>query len=340
MQTNLLASFTALSLSLLLGAQAPVGASGQPQDHKPAQDAAAKIPLAAYTRVSGITGNLDSIGSDTLNNLMTLWSEGFKKMYPNVKMQVEGKGSGTAPPAITEGKAQLGPMSRPMKKTEEEAFEKKHGFKPTGIKVAVDGLAVYVHKDCPLTELSLEQVDSVFSATRKGGGTDVTTWGQLGVTGAWADKPISLYGRNSASGTYVYFKEHALFGGDFKPSVKEQPGSASVVRSVGEDPYAMGFSGIGARTSEVKTLRLAKKKGEPTYSTEEADVLSGKYPLSRFLLVYVNKTPNKALSPNVREFLRFVLSAEGQAIVEKDGYLGLPPKVVASELRRVGEGEN
>src|SRR5436309_2731546 len=137
--------------------------------------------LKPYEKVSGVSGNLNSIGSDTLNNLMTLWAEGFKALYPNVNVQIEGKGSATAPPALIEGTAQLGPMSRPMKQEELDAFEKKYGYKPTEIKVSVDALAVFVPKDNPVKGLTLTQVDSIFSSTRKRGGQDATTWDQAGI---------------------------------------------------------------------------------------------------------------------------------------------------------------
>jgi phosphate transport system substrate-binding protein len=286
----------------------------------------AKIP--AYAKVQGVSGNLNSIGSDTLNNLMTLWAEGFRKHYPNVNIQIEGKGSSTAPPALIEGTAQLGPMSRPMKKQEIEAFEAKFGYKPTAIGVALDSLAVYVHKDSPLKELSLPQVDAIFSKTRKGGAAqDITTWGQLGLTGSLASMPISLYGRNSASGTYGFFKEHALYKGDYKDTVKEQPGSASVVLGVTEDKAGMGYSGIGYKTSGVKALALSNKDGEKAYEPTYENVLESKYPLGRLLYVYVAKEPNKPLPPVIKEFLTYVLSKEGQEVVIKDGYLPLTAAV-------------
>jgi phosphate transport system substrate-binding protein len=286
----------------------------------------AKIP--AYAKVQGVSGNLNSIGSDTLNNLMTLWAEGFRKHYPNVNIQIEGKGSSTAPPALIEGTAQLGPMSRPMKKQEIEAFEAKFGYKPTAIGVALDSLAVYVHKDSPLKKLTLPQVDAIFSKTRKGGAAqDITTWGQLGLTGSLASMPISLYGRNSASGTYGYFKEHALYKGDYKDIVKEQPGSASVVLGVTEDKAGMGYSGIGYKTSGVKALALANKDGETAYEPTYENVLENKYPLGRLLYVYVAKEPNKPLPPVIKEFLTYVLSKEGQEVVVKDGYLPLTAAV-------------
>jgi len=293
--------------------------------------------IAGYKKTSGITGNLSSVGSDTLNNLMTLWGEGFQKQYPSVKIQIEGKGSSTAPPAMISGTAQLGPMSRSMKPTEIDEFEKKYGYKPTAVKVAIDGLAVYVHKDNPITQLTMEQVDAVFSKARKhGGAKNIATWGDLGLTGEWATKPISLYGRNSASGTYGYFKEHALSKGDFKDTVKEQPGSASVVQGITEDKYGIGYSGLGYKTSGVKALPLTHA-GKPTefISDDAANVLAGTYPLSRFLLVYVNRAPGKPADPLVRELLAFVLSREGQEIVVKDGYLPLTSKMVSEESAKL-----
>lgn len=286
--------------------------------------------LKGYKKVSGVSGNLNSVGSDTLNNLMTMWGESFRKIYPNVNIQIEGKGSSTAPPALIEGVSQLGPMSRKMKKKEAEAFEAKFGFKPTTIGVSLDSLAVYVNKDNPIESLTLQQVDAMFSKTRKGGyPAAITTWGQAGLKGSWAKQPVSLYGRNSASGTYGYFKKKALFKGDYSDSVKEQPGSASVVQGVGEDKGGLGYSGIGYMTSEVKAVALSKKDGQKAYTPNYENVLSGKYPLGRLLYINVVKQPNKPLDKLQREFLKFVLSREGQEIVIKDGYLPLTAEVAA-----------
>jgi phosphate transport system substrate-binding protein len=305
---------------------------------RPAGAAPIEIDAAIkpYQKVSGVSGNLNSVGSDTLNNVMTMWAENFQKVYPNVKIQIEGKGSGTAPPALISGTAQLGPMSREMKPSEVDDFDKKFGYPPTKIKVAIDALAVYVNKDNPLKGLTLPQVDAIFSKGRQCGyPTDITTWGQLGLEGAWKDKPISLYGRNSASGTYGFFKEHALCNGDYKDTVKEQPGSASVVQGVSEDLYATGYSGIGYITSGVRAVPLAHKEGEAFIATEPGEVYSGKYPLSRFLYVYVNQAPNKPLDPLVKQFLLYVLSHDGQEVVVKDGYLPLVSKTVSEELGNV-----
>ena len=290
-----------------------------------------------YTKVSGVSGNINSVGSDTMNNLMTLWCEGFNKYYPNVRCQIEGKGSSTAPPALIEGTAQFGPMSRAMKGKEIDAFEKAFGYKPIDIPTSIDTLAVYVNKDNPLNCMSIKQVDAVFSKNRNcGGATDIATWGKLGLAERWQSKPISIYGRNSASGTYGYFKKKALCKGDYKDTVKEQPGSASVVQGITEDISGMGYSGIGYRTSGVKTIELTREAGECA-PPDLKNVVSGKYPLGRYLYLYVNKSPNQQLDPLRKEFLLYILSKEGQEIVVKDGYLPLPADKVA-ELRAKVEG--
>ena len=292
--------------------------------------------LTAYKPTSGVSGNISSIGSDTLNNLMTLWAETFSRFYPNAKVQIEGKGSSTAPPALISGTAQLGPMSRPMKGTEIDQFEKKYGYKPTPIRTSVDALAVFVNKDNPIKCMTIAQVDAVFSKSRRHGyKEDIKTWGQLGLTGEWAAKPISLYGRNSASGTYGFFKEHALKNGDYKDEVKEQPGSASVVQGLTVDRFAMGYSGIGYATAGVRAVPLAEKQGAKCYDADPENAYSGSYPLSRFLYVYINKAPGKALDPLSREFVKLMVSKEGQEVVIKDGYFPIPAAIAKEELNKV-----
>jgi phosphate transport system substrate-binding protein len=298
--------------------------------------AAVDPALPSYSKVSGVSGNLSSVGSDSLANLMTLWAEEFKKNYPNVNIQIQAAGSSTAPPAMTEGTANMGPMSRPMKDSEIQAFEEKYGYKPTAVPVAIDALAVFVHKDNPIQSLSIEQVDAIFSSTRLcGGEKDITTWGDVGLTGEWAAKPLQLFGRNSVSGTYGYFKEEALCKGDFKANVNEQPGSASVVQSISSTLNAIGYSGIGYRTSSVRAVPLSKKGGE-AFEANEANALAGKFPLSRFFYVYVNKAPNKPLSPLDAEFIKLMLSKQGQEVVMKDGYIPLPSKVAEKTLKELG----
>ncbi|GMQ88848.1 MAG: phosphate ABC transporter substrate-binding protein PstS family protein [Gammaproteobacteria bacterium] len=292
--------------------------------------------LADYSRASGVSGNLSSVGSDTLANLMTLWAEEFKRNYPNVNIQIQAAGSSTAPPAMTEGTSNLGPMSRKMKDKEIEAFERRYGYKPTPIRVAIDALAVFVHKDNPIKGLAIPQVDAIFSSTRKcGHADDINNWGGLGLGGTWKGRSIQIYGRNSVSGTYGYFKKKALCKGDYKNNVNEQPGSASVVQSVSASLNGIGYSGIGYKTSGVRAVPLAKEEGKPFIAATPDNAISGKYPLARFLYVYVNKHPNKPLPPLEREFLKMVLSKSGQMTVVKDGYIPLPAKVAGKELAKL-----
>ncbi len=290
--------------------------------------------LPDYQPASGVSGNLSSVGSDTLANLMTLWAEEFKRQYPNINIQIQAAGSSTAPPALTEGTSNIGPMSRKMKSKEIQAFEKRYGYKPMAVPVAIDALAVYVHKDNPIKGMTIPEVDAIFSSTRKcGGKQDVTRWGDLGLEGSWKNRTIQIYGRNSVSGTYGYFKKKALCKGDFKNTVNEQPGSASVVQSVSSSLNGIGYSGIGYKTSGVKAVPLAKKAGKPYVAATPENAINKKYPLSRFLYVYVNKHPNKPLAPLEREFLKLVLSKIGQEVVIKDGYIPLPSKVVDKVLK-------
>ena len=292
--------------------------------------------LASYRAVSGVSGNLSSVGSDSLNNLMTLWAETFNRHYPNARIQIEGKGSSTAPPALISGTAQLGPMSREMKGSEIDQFEKKYGYKPTVIRTAVDALAVFVSKDNPIKCLTVAQADAVFSKSRRHGHKeDITTWGQLGLTGEWANKPISLYGRNSASGTYGFFKEQTLKNGDFKDQVKEQPGSASVVQGLTVDRFGMGYSGIGYATAGVRAVPLAEKAGGKCVEAEADNAYNGSYPLARFLYVYINKAPGKTLDPLTREFVKLIVSKDGQEAVVKDGYFPIPASIAKEELNKV-----
>ncbi|AMR65048.1 PstS family phosphate ABC transporter substrate-binding protein [Aquipseudomonas alcaligenes] len=297
--------------------------------------AAVDPSIPGYEKTSGVSGNLSSVGSDSLANLMTLWAEEYKKAYPNVNIQIQAAGSSTAPPALTEGTANLGPMSRAMKDNELQAFEAKYGYKPTAVPVAIDALAVFVHKDNPIKQLTMQQVDGIFSATKLCGGSDISKWGDLGLTGEWADKPVQLFGRNSVSGTYGYFKEEGLCKGDFKANVNEQPGSASVVQSISSTVNAIGYSGIGYRTASVRAVPLVNKKGE-VEEANETNALSGKYPLARFFYVYVNKAPNKPLSPLEAEFVKLVLSQQGQQVVVKDGYIPLPAKVIEKTKKELG----
>ena len=306
--------------------------------------AAAQVPvdpaLPGYEQVQGVSGSLKSVGSDTMNNTMTLWAEGFKGMYPNVRIEIEGKGSSTAPPALIHGTSQFGPMSRRMKDAEVDGFKTEYGYPPNALPAAIDMLAVYANKDNPICRmgLTLQQVDAIFSTNRRGGyATDIRTWGEAGVAdGAWADQPISLYGRNSASGTYGYFKQIVLGDGDYKPSVKEQPGSSSVVQGVASDAPGIGYSGIGYLTADVCAVPLAADAAsDPVPATAEY-AYNGEYPLSRFLYVYVNHRPGSDLDPLRREFIRYLYSFQGQQDVTKDGYYPITNRIASEAMTELG----
>src|SRR5215510_2107155 len=292
--------------------------------------------LTPYKVVGGVSGNISSIGSDSLNNVMTLWAETFSKFYPNAKIQIEGKGSSTAPPALIAGTAQLGPMSREMKAREVDGFEKKYGYKPTQIRTSVDALAIWVNKDNPIKCLTIPQADAIFSKSRRHGyKEDIRTWGQLGLTGEWASRPISLFGRNSASGTYGFFKEHTLKNGDYKDEVKEQPGSASVVQGVTVDRFGIGYSGRGYATAGVRAVPIAEQEGAACVAATADNAYAGAYPLARFLYVYINKPPGKSLDPLTREFVKLMVSREGQEGVIKDGYFPIPASIAKEELSKI-----
>jgi len=320
--TNIILSALAAA-SIVFTGQAPAAVSVDPN-------------LPDYHKTSGVSGNLSSVGSDTLANLMTFWGEEFKRLYPNVNIQIQAAGSSTAPPALTEGTSNLGPMSRKMKDKELEAFEKKYGYKPTAIPVAIDALAVYVHKDNPIKGMTIPQVDAIFSSTGKCGyGKDVTRWSEFSLGGGWNSRSIQIYGRNSVSGTYGYFKKHALCKGDYKNTVNEQPGSASVVQSVASSINGIGYSGIGYKTSGVRAIPLAKRAGEPFIEASPDNAVNGTYPLARLLYIYVNKHPNKQLLPKELEFVKMVLSKTGQQVVIKDGYIPLPANLAAKSLKKL-----
>jgi len=299
-----------------------------------AQSVDANLPT--YEAASGVSGNLVSIGSDTLNNLMTYWSESFRGFYPNVAIQIQGAGSGTAPPAMVEGTAQFGPMSRPMRGSEIEQFEARYGYPPLAMRGAIDALGVFVHRDNPVECLSLEEVDAIFSSTRSGGAdAAITTWGQVGLTGEWENRPIAMYGRNSASGTYGYFKDVALFGGDYSPEVREQPGSSTVVQGVAADIGGIGYSGVGYATADVKLLELRGADGE-CYGPDAEAAATGNYPIARFLYIYMNVNPNEPMEPLRAEFVRYVYSQQGQSDVVRAGFFPLVNQIAEQDLAEFG----
>jgi phosphate transport system substrate-binding protein len=310
----------------------------------------ATVPLAAlepvrsdgglprYRPVEGLSGVLSAAGSDTMLVLQTMMAEEFREIYPQVTIEIEGKGSSTAPPALIESSVQIANMSRRIMGREADAFTDRFGYEPVRIDVALDTVGVFVHRDNPIQSLALAAIDGVFSQTRLcGDQPEIIEWGQLGLTGNWANAPISLYGRNAASGTYGFFKEHALCRGDYKDTVKEQPGSASVVQGVENDRYGIGYSGIGYATSGVRAIPLVVVEGEEPVAPTHENAANGRYPFARFLDVYVNKEPGRPLDSLTSEYLRFMLSAEGQDVVIRAGFHPLDAGTVMRELAKLEE---
>ncbi|PPD43682.1 MAG: phosphate-binding protein [Methylocystis sp.] len=296
------------------------------------------LELSPYKPVRApISGKLKSVGSDTMLHEMELWAEGFKAFYPSVQIEIEGKGSNTAPPALLSGESQLGPMSRQMTPDEIAAFEAKFGYKPTAVLVAVDALAIYVHKDNPLQCVTMEQIERVFSADPKsGGGKSIHAWGEFGLKGEWADKPIAMYSRNVLSGTYKYFRQNALGGADFKPDVHMESGSEAVVRAVASDASAVGYSGIGYKTDGVRAVPVAASAGKTCYDTSFDSAYTRKYPLARGLYVYLLKSPKAALDTLSGEFVKYILSSDGQTQAKKGGYYPITRNIREHELTRLG----
>jgi phosphate transport system substrate-binding protein len=293
--------------------------------------------LPAYRPLETLSGHLKSVGSDTLGHEMEAWAKGFEKLYPDVKVEIEAAGSATAPLALLEGRSQFGPMSRPMTAEETAAFQDKYGYKISGFRVAVDALAVYVNKANPVACLTLPQLSGIFSSNRKTPGTsDVRTWGDLGLTSEWARQPITLYTRNTLSGTYEYFRETALYGGDYKPEIKQQSGSEAVVQAVAADKFGIGYSGIGYKNEGVRAVPLASFYGGTCYEASAEATLSGKYPIARYLYVYVNRKPGQPLDALRAEFVKYVLSKDGQEQTERSGFFPITNEIRESDMNKLG----
>lgn len=289
------------------------------------------LALLLYTAVSPaqqsvLTGNLTSMGSDTLGNLIALWGESFNRQYPGVNVQIQAAGSSTAPTGLAAGAAQLGAMSRPMQASERQLFEARYGYPPLAVPVALDALVVVVNQDNPLPGLNVEQLDALFSVTRRCGSPSVPkTWGDLQLDSpGWAQRGIQRFGRNSASGTWGFFKQQALCNGDFRHDVSEYPGSAAVVQAVSNTLNSIGYASAGFHISGVKVLPVARSGTDWIAPTAE-NIRSGRYPYARPLYIYVNKAPGKPLEPLTAAFLRLALSPEGQSLVSQAGYLPLSP---------------
>jgi phosphate transport system substrate-binding protein len=307
-----------------------------PGDAKPMLDIALPIVLDAglptYSRASSLAGTVNSVGSSTLSNLLFRWSTDFKQLYPNVEINIVGGGSDSAPAALMAGTADLAPMSRPMNATEIAAFKTKFGYEPTRVTVALDAIAMYVNKNNPLKQISLKQIDAIFSSTYKRGSAPIKTWDQLGLVGGqWQSAKIETKSPSRTQGIYGLFRELALDGGDFRFDLKPEPVASSIVQGVGADEKAMGFASYFYASARARALAVAKTDEGPFVLPTQDGVLSGAYPLSRMLYIYVNKPANGALPAVARELLRFVCTEPGQAVVARDGNYPLSAALATKE---------
>lgn len=281
--------------------------------------------------------NLRSIGSDSMDRMMLMWEKEFQKFHPALTFSHEGKGSSTAIPALLEGKSNIGPMSRPLKTAEIAKFKGKFGYEPVQVRVAVDSLAVFIHPENPLVKagITLQQLDAIFSAEMKRGGSNITTWGQLGLKGEWAKAPIKVYSRNSASGTYALFQKEVLMKGKYKSTNKNLVGSSEVVNAVAKDKFAIGYSGVAYKTPQVETLALSENVSSKYFKPNEVNAFSGDYPLTRSLFLTLNIKPGTNPSELQKEFIKYVYSQQGQAIVRKDGYFPVNAYIAAQEMKKL-----
>jgi phosphate transport system substrate-binding protein len=309
--------------------------------------------LPDYKPSGQLTGTIRSIGADTMEEVTKSWLQTFQKYHPGLKFTMEAKASGTAGPALTDATADVGPVAREMLPAEEEAFIKRWGYKPTAFRVATGSyrtpgkthaITFYVHKDNPIGKLTFADLDAIFSTTRKHGHTPVTTWGDLGLKGEWADKKISLWGLIRPNGIAHYVQENVMDGGDFKDGINERttvgslPALDAIVQGIEKDRYGIGYSGFSNATPGVKAIALAADARGPYYQGTFDEVVSHEYPLSRFVYVYVNKAPGKKLDPTVREYLSFILSKEGQQAVVQEGiFLPLPADMLRKERAKLDQ---
>ncbi len=294
----------------------------------------------SYVAEAAVSGKMTIAGSDTMQAPLSKLAMEFRRRQVDMKIAVQGsrdsklspedvfltgistmrRGDGDTAGHFGSYDVQLLASSRALTEEEIKRFESRYGYPPTAVSIAQDAVAIYVNSDNPVSELTLAQVDAIFSATRKRGMQSIQEWGQVGLTGQWEHAPIHLYGRDQRStGTLPFFKHVVMRGGEFKTALTAEPGSASIVVAVGKDPSAIGYSGIGFQTSAVKAVSLSEAAGSPAVAPSMESVMDGHYPLARPLYLYVNKDPKREWDPKILEFLRFINSREGQETVARAG---------------------
>jgi phosphate transport system substrate-binding protein len=291
------------------------------------------------------------VGADIMDEITLGWIKLYRKAYPKLSVTMEAKASGTGGPALTEGRSHMAPIGRELMPAEEKAFEDKFGYKPLAIRVATGSVGslgktatsvIFVDKDNPIKGLTLSELDAIYSKSRKRGHADITTWGQLGLTGEWANRPIHLYGLKPVNGIEQFVKNVVLLGGEYKDNIQYTKGKGFThAFSVAAEDMATNKGGLTYAllsnvTPNIKVVPLAEKEGQPFLHPTVENVYTHKYPLSRYVYIYINKKPGQPLEPKIKEFLKAVLSRAGQDVVAKEGvFIPLTPEVVKEELQKL-----
>ncbi len=332
-----------------------VSAAGVPAQHavkgkfKETLHATLDPALKPYEPTMKVAGEIRSVGADTMEALTKLWIEGFSKVQPGATFTMEAKASGTAVPGLTEGRADIGPCAREVLPRELGPFEQKFGYKPFAVRVAsgsyrtpgkTHAIAFLVNENNPIARVTFEQIDALYSSSPAN--SPIRTWGQLGLTGEWADKPVVLWGLIRPNGIANFISQRAMRSTDFKAGINERTTVGSlaaldaVAQGVAADKYAIGYGGFGNLIPGVKAVALAATPTGPFYKGTFEEVVQHTYPLSRYIYIYINRAPGKPIEPKVKEFLGFILSKEGQEAVVKEGiFLPLPAAVVMAERAKL-----
>ena len=295
--------------------------------------------LPYYRPVEKLSGELKLGGSNTLSHIATVWIDSFTQFYPDVKITIDVNGSRQAVKDVKAGKTQIGLLSRTVHREEVEDFSKAFGYGPTVLTPCMERTGIFVHKDNPIKSLTLAQLDAIYSDDcRRGAEKPCRTWGQLGLTGAWASKPIVAHGRTKDTGSQVFIQQSVMLGAKMRSDLKAHKGNVEMLQAVTQDPNSVGFSGLSYATSDVKAVPLGFSEQEGFVAIDSPEADRGRYPLVRRLQLVVNHNPEKELPALQQEFIKYVFSRLGQEDVVKAGFQAIPARPAHVALDAVGLG--
>lgn len=321
-----------LTLALCACVASPALAAG------PASPVDPSLPV--YRPGEQLSGKITLVGSNTMSQVASLWIEGFRQFHPNVEFDNQIKGSANAVSSVIHEEATFGLLTRSIHPQEVAAFEQKFGHPPTVLTPTYEPIAVYAHESNPIEGLTIQQLDAIFSTTRlRGAAAAATTWGDLGLRGEWASRPIVLQGRSSDTGSVVFFREAVLAGGAYRRDIVDHPSNVDLVKGVAGDPGAIGFAGRTYMLPGVKTIPLSAGDGAPCVDVHSVEATQGQYPLIRPLQLVVNQAPGADLPPLQREFLKYVFSRLGQEDVLRAGFQPISGRPAEIALDAVGLGD-